>query len=289
MSTTHSVVKSHDKRSPSRWCYKQCIGSRLDITGLRLLLVVFSVLVAGCRRSAPEKPLRVFAASSLTEVFLDLTTVFEASHAGVNVEATFAGSQVLRTQIEQGAVADIFASADETHLLTLGRAQLTSSPQVFAKNDLVIIVPQDNPARITALADLTRASTIVIGSASVPVGVYTRKLLKDATPKFGVRFEQDVLSRVVSEESNVRLVRSKVELGEVDAAIVYRTDATASARVKRIEIAPGVNPVVNYYVGVLSSSESPQLASEWSQLLQSAEGQKVFRARGFLGVTQAAR
>ena len=254
---------------------------------LRLLRLVLLLAVAGCRSNAPpvHEPLKVFAAASLTEAFGDVEKVFEAAHSGVQVETTFAGSQVLRTQIEQGAVADVFASADESHLQALTTAKLASPAAVFAKNDLVIIVPPKNPAQIVTLADLPRASKIVVGAPNVPVGSYTRKLLKSATPKFGPNFEQDVLSRVVSEESNVRLVRSKVELGEVDAAIVYRTDAMASTGVKSIEVSANVNPVANYYIGSLTASKQPKLAAEWIAFLQSADGQKILMARGFIGVS----
>src|SRR5688572_25564520 len=201
---------------------------------VRLLCLVVLAVVVGCRSGAPavREPLRVFAASSLTEAFADLKQAFEGSRAGQQVELTFAGSQVLRTQIEQGASADVFASADEAHLQALSQAKLASDSAIFAKNDLVIIVPESNPAQIANLADLARASKIVLGAPNVPVGAYARKLLKSATPTFGTNFEQEVMSRVVSEESNVRLVRAKVELGEVDAAIVYRTDAITSPKVK---------------------------------------------------------
>ncbi len=252
---------------------------------VRLLYVVLLGLVAGCRSSAPvvSEPLRVFAASSLTEAFGDLEKAFEVAHAGVQVETTFGGSQALRTQIEQGADADVFASADETHVQALTNAKLASSPVVFAKNDLVIIVPENNPAQIATLADLPRASKIVIGAPNVPVGAYTRKVLKNATPKLGPTFEQDVLSRVVSEEANVRLVRSKVELGEVDAAIVYRTDVIASKQVKSIEIPTDINAVASYFVGSVTASKQPKLAQEWVELLSSADGQKLLTTRGFIG------
>lgn len=238
--------------------------------------------LSACRRSTDEPPLRVFAASSLTEVFGDLSHVFESTHVGVRVECAFAGSQALRAQIEQGAMADVFASADEAHMQALGSAKLASAPVVFAKNALVIIVPENNPAGIASLADLPRASKLVLGAAHVPVGSYTRKLLNAAAPHFGPTFDQDVLKRVVSEETNVRLVRAKVELGEVDAAIVYRTDAMASTKVKAIDIPSEVNQVAQYHVAAIAAAARPELATDWIALLQAPEGKAALNARGFI-------
>lgn len=249
----------------------------------RCLLSWGMCALSACRGGARGElsTLRVFAASSLTEVFQDLSQTFESTQGGVRVECTFAGTQALRTQIEQGASADVFAAADEAHMQALVAEKLVSTPIVFAKNELVIIVPMDNPAGITSLVDLPRASKLVLGAPNVPVGNYTRQLLKRATSDFGNSFEQDVLTRVVSEETNVRLVRAKVELGEVDAAIVYRTDALASTKVKPIDIPANLNQPAQYYVSAIVGSPRAALASAWLALLQSPEGKATLRARGF--------
>lgn len=252
----------------------------------RALLVVFGCSLVSCQSGAPKRdePLRIFAASSLSEALGDLEQAFERSHPGLQVEVTFGGSQVLRTQIEQGALADVFASADETHVRALTSAQRASEACEFARNDLVIIVPRDNPAHISGLADLPRAPKIVVGAPHVPVGSYTRQLLQRATPRFGPTFERDVLSQVVSEEANVRLVRAKVELGEVDAAIVYRTDARASSAVQQIDIPSDVNVVASYHAATLVASSSVDRAQAFLGFLLSSEGQKILVSHGFTRV-----
>jgi molybdate transport system substrate-binding protein len=243
------------------------------------------LIALACRSVAPppNDTVKIFAASSLTEGFGDLEVVFEAAHPGVQVQSSFAGSQLLRTQIEQGAQVDVFASADETHLQSLVAAKLAAAPVLFAKNELVLIVPENNPAQLASFADLPRASKVVLGAANVPVGAYTRQLLNNAALKFGASFARDVLAHVVSEESNVRLVRSKVELGEVDAAIVYRTDAMASGRIKSFDIPKDINPLANYYAGAMTASKS-RATAQWMEFLKSAEGQSILTRRGFIGV-----
>lgn len=247
----------------------------------RLLFV--GMMLAACGGDAPEETsLGVYAASSLTDVFGELEAVFEGEHPGVDVAITFAGSQVLRLQIEQGAAADVFASADQEHMDALIEAELVEESRVFAHNDLVIIVPLDNPAGIESLEDLPEARRLVLGTSNVPVGRYAREVLRLAAPTHGEGFEAMVLSRVVSEESNVRLARAKIELGEADAAIVYRTDAGSSDRVAVVEIARELNIIADYPVGVLRRAAAPALAAAWVELLASAEGKAVLARHGFI-------
>ena len=249
----------------------------------RLGALIGCLLLSGCaRETSVERALSVYAASSLTDAFGALETVFESAHPGVEVSITYAGSQVLRLQIEQGAAADVFASANPEHMQALLDAGLVAESVVFAHNDLVIITPPDNPAGIESLEDLPDASRLVLGTSNVPVGRYAREVLRLAAPTHGEGFEAMVLSRVVSEESNVRLARAKVELGEADAAIVYRTDAGSSDRVHVVEIAREVNVIADYPVGVLRDAAAPELARAWVALLSSAEGKAVLAGHGFI-------
>ena len=205
--------------------------------GRRAALVALGCLfAAGCRREDAPSPVVVFAASSLTEAFEALEPTFEAAHPGVDVQLVLAGSQTLRVQIEQGATADVFASAAPVHSDALARAGLLDDPRPFARNHLVVVVPADAPADFDALDDLPRAERIVLGAPEVPVGIYAREMLTRAEAAYGPRFAERVRAHVVSEEPNVRLVLSKVELGEADAAIVYRTDAAAAKNVRTIEV-----------------------------------------------------
>jgi molybdate transport system substrate-binding protein len=236
---------------------------------------------AASAAAADRKSVVVLAASSLTEAFNDLEKGFEASNPGVDVALSYGGSQVLKLQITQGAPADVFASADESHMRELIQQGYASSSQTFAENDLVLLVPADNPAHIDELKQLPKARRLVIGAANVPVGAYTRQLLARASAKYGASFEKEVLARVVSEESNVRLVRAKVELGEADAAIVYRTDATGAKQVKLIELPAALNVRASYPIAALSKAHEPELAARWVDHVRSAAGRSVLAARGF--------
>lgn len=245
---------------------------------------VVALVFAACGGGgAPESgTLHVYAASSLTEAFGELEGVFEAAHPDVDVAVTFAGSQVLRLQIEQGAAADVYAAANLDHMQALVDSGLVTESQVFAHNDLVVIVPVDNPARLEVFADLPHAERIVLGTANVPVGQYAREILRRAGPSHEEGFEAIVMSRVVSQETNVRLARTKVELGEADAAIVYRTDAGASDRLRVIEIPRELNVIADYPVGVLAASTMRNAADAWVALLMSPEGKAVLERHGFI-------
>jgi len=222
---------------------------------------------------ATDATLGVFAASSLTDAFSALEVAFEREHPDVDVAPSFAGSQILRIQIEQGAPADVYASADRAHMDALVAGGHVTGAEVFVHNALVVIVPPDNPAGIERFEDLPRAERLVLGDPNVPVGRYARELLSRTD------FEEEVLAHVVSEEANVRLVRAKVELGEADAAIVYRTDA--SDRVRVIEIPDAVNVRADYHVGLVTRSERRALAREWIELLRGDAGRRALTEHGF--------
>ncbi len=246
---------------------------------LRLLA---AAAIAGCGGDGVgRKPLRVFAASSLTDAFREMATAFEAKYPDTDVGLVFAGSQVLRFQIEQGAGADIFASADRTHLESLAGAGLLSGYRHFAGNELALIVPPANPAGIGSFADLRRAERLVIGTEHVPVGAYTREALRRAGRRLGKEFESAVLSRVVSQESNARLVRAKVELGVADAAIVYRTDV-APGRVHAIPLPPEANVRAKYLIGTVADAANPEGAARWLGFVASATGREILERRGFV-------
>lgn len=244
------------------------------------VLVSAILLLAGCT-AAGQPDLTVYAASSLTEAFTELEAVFERAHPSADVAVTFAGSQVLRIQIEEGAPADVFASADPRHMQALVDAGLAPGPRVFARNELVVIVPPDNPAGIDAFRDLARARRLVLGTKDVPVGRYAREVLEAADTLWGPGFRDAVMSGLASEEPNVRLARAKVELGEADAAIVYRTDAAASERVRMVPIPDRVNARADYLIGVIEREGRSPLADAWIELVLSAEGRAVLERHGF--------
>jgi molybdate transport system substrate-binding protein len=226
--------------------------------------------------------LNVYAASSLTEAFTDFELDFESAHPEIDVVITFGGSQVLRVQIEQGAPADVFASANIEHMQALVDSGLVEESVVFAHNELVVIVPLDNPAGIEEIGDLVDAQRIVLGTANVPVGEYAREVLRRAAPSHEEGFEAIVMSRVVSEETNVRLARAKVELGEADASIVYRTDAGSSDRVRVVGIPRDLNVLADYPIGVVARTERRGVANAFVDLVTSPEGQAVLELHGFI-------
>lgn len=236
----------------------------------------------GCDRGdAERRPLVVFAASSLTEAFGELERAFEQAHPAVDVQLAFAGSGVLRLQIEQGAGADVFASADVDHMGALTAAGRVHTARVFAHNGLVVIVPLDDRAQIAAFGDLPRAKRLVIGGPTVPVGRYTRVMLDRAAASLGAEFAAAVRANVVSEENNVRLVRAKVELGEADAAVVYHTDAVASKRVRIVPVPAAFDVRAQYLIGLVEGSAAAEEAQRWVAFVASEAGRRVLARHGF--------
>jgi molybdate transport system substrate-binding protein len=240
-------------------------------------LVALVALLAGCH-GAPPAEVDVYAASSLAEAFADLAPRFEAAHGGAKVVLNLAGSQALRTQIEGGAPADVFASADGDHVDALQGEGLVAGDAVFARNELVVVVPRGNPARVRTLADLANAPRVVLAAPDVPVGRYARRLLDAAGADFRARVE----ARVVSEETNVRMVLARVRMGEADAGVVYRTDArVAGDEVEIVEVPAALNVRGEYHAAVLKGAPHPDLARAWTDFLASPEARRVLADRGF--------
>ena len=232
---------------------------------------------------SPAAPgtVRVLAAASLTEAFGEIAAAFEASRPGTRVELSFAGSQMLRTQIEQGAPADVFASADHEHADALVRAGLLGPVRVFARNRLVVVTPAEG-ARVLSLADLARPGTrVVLAGPSVPAGRYAAAALRrlDAEGGLGAGFGARVRANVVSEETSVRATLSKVALGEADAGFVYATDASsASGKIRVLDLPFDV--VAEYPIGVLAGARSPAAAA-FVDLVLGERGQAILRRHGF--------
>lgn len=254
-----------------------------------VLAVLLWLTPAGCR-ATPTAPLTVLAASSLTDAFGETATAFAAA-GGEPVQFSFAGSQTLRTQIEFGAAADVFASADPEHVAQLAAQGLVlaDTVTVFAANQLVIALPRANPGGITGFADLARPGVkLVLAAEEVPAGVYARQLLvnladhPDAGPDFAVR----ALGNVVSAETNVRQVVTKVQLGEADAGIVYASDITPAVAdaLTVIPVPPADNVAATYALAVLTASRRPEAARAFVAFVVSAEGQAVLQRWGFTPV-----
>ncbi len=225
--------------------------------------------------------LTVLAASSLTEAFEEIASVFEGQHEGVDVLLSFDGSSTLTTQIVEGVPADVFASADEKQMQVVVDEGLTArEPEIFTGNRLVLITTADSD--VTSLEQLADAGVLVVlADEEVPVGNYARQALAKMDATYGNDFSERVLANVVSEESNVRQVALKVELGEADAAIVYATDAAVAENVTTIEIPDDLNVLGTYPIATLQDSTQPDLAQAFVDLVLSDEGQQILTERGF--------
>jgi molybdate transport system substrate-binding protein len=250
-------------------------------------LVVVAALLAACGSSGgtgstSPSPLggtvSVFAAASLTASFNALGASFQSANPGVTVKFNFAGTPTLVTQIEQGAPADVFASADTTNMDNLkGAGFTTGTPQVFARNQLEIVVAPGNPKGITGLADLAKAGLIYITEApTVPAGKYALQALAKAgvtvTPK--------------SLETSVTGVISKIELGEADAGIVYTTDVKAAgSKVQGVPIPDVDNVIATYPIVAVKASTNSAAANAFIAYVLSATGQSTLQSFGFLSAT----
>jgi len=236
----------------------------------------------------PRGKITVFAAASLTEAFNEIAEAFTEEYPGTDIDFNFGGTPTLRTQLEQGARADVFASAS-VEQMDLARANgVADGPSsTFARNSLVIITPSANRARINAPVDLQRDGLkLVIANGAVPVGAYTRQALAamEEDPAYGAGFADAVLGNVVSLESNVKQVVAKVELGEADAGIVYGTDVTPAVapKLRRIEIPDAFNVIAEYPVALVRDRSNDVTARAFIDFLISREGQAILMKYGFL-------
>jgi molybdate transport system substrate-binding protein len=241
--------------------------------GFALLTIVAALCLlavpAAGDASAKRAQITVYAAASLTNVFPAIDKQEKYS---------FGGSNTLEAQIEQGAPADVFASANMTLPQKLFQKGLCSKPVVFTRNRLVIVVPTANPGHIHNIYDLTKAGvTIDIANAGVPVGKYTLQILKN------MNLTNAVLKNVVSQETDVREVLAKVSLGEVDAGFVYSTDAkTVPNKVNVIKVPAWAQPKVQYGICIVSTTHDKPDARAFIKRVLSKAGQKKLHKFGFL-------
>jgi molybdate transport system substrate-binding protein len=249
---------------------------------------VLAALAAGLERAgntqANRGTLTVFAASSLTNAFNELAPTFQRAHPELQVRLNFGASSALRSQIQLGAPADVFASADYEQLEPLRKAGLVSAPTTFARNRLTVVVPNENPAKLHSPRDLARPGLRLVATAeAVPIGRYTQEALAKLARERGypADFVVQVNRNVVSREPNVRAVLAKVELGEADAAVVYESDARASTRVKAISIPEKANIIAEYPVAVLAGSANKPGAEALVRYLRSRAGRAILKRHGF--------
>ena len=244
---------------------------------MRVLAIGLALLAAACgggtaTAGRPGGEVVVLAASSLSAAFADEAGAFQRAHPELRVRVSFAGSQALAAQVAQGAPADVFASADEANMDRVSATGLAVDPRVFATNRLVIAVAKGNPKGVRGLADLGRKNVaVVLCAPAVPCGGYSKTVLGAA----GVSVVP------VSQEQDVKGVVAKVALGEADAGICYRTDATPSAGVDAVAIPDSQNVVARYPVAALKAAPNPSGASLFISFLTSGPGQDILGRDGF--------
>ncbi|MBM7506071.1 molybdate ABC transporter substrate-binding protein [Agromyces aurantiacus] len=252
-----------------------------------LLAATLGVALAGCAPVADgagspatgdssgsdQVSLTVFAAASLTEAFDELAARFEERTPAVDVRLSFGGSSALAQQLVEGAPADVFAAAAEAPMQTLVDAGLVEEPVVFATNTLELVVPAGDPAGVEGLADLARDELrIALCDPSVPCGAASDELLRAE----GVEAAPDTL------ESDVKAVLTKVSLGEVDAALVYRTDVLAAGdAVEGIEVPAAASVVNRYPIAAVTGSAAADAAAAFVAFVTGDEGRQVLDGAGF--------
>src|SRR5512132_3258345 len=248
---------------------------------LAAVLAVAALTLAACGGdddsgggSSGQSPaeIKVFAAASLTAAFTELGQQYSSANGGTKVAFNFAGSQALATQVQQGAPADVFASADIPNMDKV--KDLVGTPQNFASNLLQIVVEKGNPKGVKTLDDLANPDLkVVLAAPDVPAGRYAKQVLDQA----GVSVQP------VSQEDNVKAVVTKVSLGEADAGIVYVTDVTAGGdKVEGVDIPREQNVVATYPIATVKASKAQDKAQVFMDLVLSDQGQQVLKKYGFL-------
>lgn len=252
---------------------------------LRCAALLAAVGLTAAPLAAADKPtITVFAAASLKEAF-DASAPTFTKATGYPVRYSYGGSDTLVAQILQGAPADVFASANMAQMQRAVDGGAISGPRVFAHNRLVIIVPAGD-STVTTAADLAKKGVkVVLAAPTVPVGNYARQtfanLSKDAS--YGSDFATRVQANVVSEETDVKAVATKISLGEGDAGVVYATDVTPSiaAKVHALHFPAGAAPDATYPIGVPKSAPNADGGRAFVDFITSPAGQAFLKARGF--------
>jgi molybdate transport system substrate-binding protein len=259
---------------------------RLAIVCATLLLstALLDSRVAAAQQASGE--VTVVAAASLTDAFREIAVIFQYENPDAPVTFSFGSSSTLRTQLDQGASADVFASADEAQMnMAQQNGDLSGEPQVFAHNLLSIVVPADNPRNIQGVCDLARPGVkFVTTQPTVPVGIYTEQMLvKAAAGECGAGYDDQVRNNVVSREADVRQLVAKVQLGEADAGVSYLTDVTPQVRnaVSQISVPDELNVLATYPIATAKGTNLNS-GQAFMNFVLSPIGQAVLNRWGFL-------
>jgi len=276
----------------------------IGLIGVFFVFTVLAIsLLVGCGKNAAppvaapvkQKPveIQVLAASSQTEAFTEIKTVFEKAHPNVTVNLSFASSSSLRAQIENGAKPEVFASADEKNIkIPAGNGLIDGEYVPYSHNHVVVILPKANKANINTLADLAKAGVRLVGcDPQVPIGNYTSQVIKklDDSGKYGAGFATKINANMKSIEPNVKAVVTKVVMGDADAGFCYASDVTKNVVDDLIvlQIPKEYDVMATAYIGVVKDCPSPELGREFIATVLSDEGQAIMKKLGILPIAEA--
>ena len=270
---------------------RSAFGAIAVVLVLVLSLAVLAPLTAPLASAAPagQATLTVFAAASLTDAFREIGQVFEAQKS-TPVTFNFGSSSQLRTQLQQGAVADVFASADQAQMnAARDDGSIEGADVTFALNRLVAIVPKENPGRLQSAADIANPGIrFVTAAPEVPIGLYTQHMFDkmSQTSAFGTDFKDRANANIVSREPNVRQVVAKVQLGEADAAVVYLSDVTSSSApdLLTILIPDDLNVLASYPIARVTGGPQAELGQAFIEMVLSPSGQALLQKWNFTPV-----
>jgi molybdate transport system substrate-binding protein len=265
----------------------------LVITTLIIIFALFgcsSPTPAANPTSAPTDPpknvsLKIFAPSSFIDVAKEITTAYETANPGVKLAIEFGHSPTQRLQFTQGATGDVFITASQKDMddAVADGTVAGDQPKVFATNKLVVILPAKNPATLQKLEDLANADVrVLVAVVDTPIGKVTQTMLDKWEKQFGPGYKAKLLANVVSNESGVKPIVSKIKLGEADAGFVFVTDAVGAPDLTTISIPAELNMVTQLNVAPLAKAANPDYAASFSAFLVSPEGQEILKKWGFL-------
>ncbi|GGH81462.1 molybdenum ABC transporter molybdate-binding protein [Pullulanibacillus pueri] len=266
------------RRRKNRWKISVTITSMVAVI---IFLILFSGIkgFAGTSHTGKVVTMEALIAANATDPMNTIIKNYERANPAIAIKASYAGTQIIQTQLEQGAPADIFLSANLSHIQTLQKEGYVKDFYKVSKNHEVIIVPKNNPAQIHNLQDLgKKQAKLIIGVDTVPIGQYTRQIINKASRDYGPNFKKDVMGRVASTETNVKQILEKISMGNGDAGVVYLTDVTAQykSKVKIIEIPEKYNVESINYIAVTTKGPHPKRAKAFLDYILSAKGQGVF-------------
>ena len=250
-----------------------------------MIFLVLAALLGAATASEAPRTLTVFAAASLHNAMTDLATRFESTHPGVKVTLDFDGSQILETQIANGARADVFASADARSMSKAVDAGLVDAPVNFASNSLVAIVQTDIQV-VHSLRDLTHdVLKVAVCVESAPCGRYTRIALErmSVDKRYWPDYGKQVMRNVVTQELNVESIVQKLLFGDVEAGLVYASDAVQKSgiRIRSYPVPDEDQELAVYPIAVVKAGPNADLARAFVAYVLSADGQSVLQVNGF--------